>query len=212
MSRGPPNRRSSSSPDSFPQHLHPPAGRAHTRSAPAARVAMVNWLPTGSWLGTQEACPWWPARTLPWQPGRRPSGAGALPWPLLQVPGLGLPSFWLDFHVPTLGSRVQEGLPPFRKLWAWPSRFLSPGLESVCTCFFSRDWGSEAAQLRGLGPYAPPQCGVAIRCGAEVKGKNYKALDSLCLACPVQTSCLWSALVRRLSVSLLAHMGSLCPT
>ena len=159
MSRGPPNRRSSSSPDSFPQHLHPPAGRAHTRSAPAARVAMVNWLPTGSWLGTQEACPWWPARTSPWQPGRRPSGAGALPWPLLQVPGLGLPSFWLDFHVPTLGSRVQEGLPPFRKLWAWPAWLRMVGRSQ------GGDWGPflfHPTSRASLTIHIPHQSGTLI--------------------------------------------------
>lgn len=39
---------------SFP-FLHPPAGRAYACSATAAQVAMVSWLPTGSWLGTQEA-------------------------------------------------------------------------------------------------------------------------------------------------------------
>lgn len=159
---------------------------------------MVNWLPTGSWLGTQEACPRWPARTLPWQSGRRPSGAGALPWPLLQVPGLGLPSVWLDFHVPTLGSRVQKGLPPFRKLWAWPSRFLSPGLEY--TCFFPRDWGSETAQRRGLGPGLP-----SVWSGHQVwgrgQGQKAQGLGLSVSACPVQTS-LWSALVSPLPVSV----------
>ena len=147
MSRGPPNQRSPSCLSSFPHHLHPPAGRVYTRSATAARVAMVSWLPTGSWLGTQEACPLWPClnlATAAWQEAVRsrrlalasPSGAQAVGFPesgwISTCPCLA-PGCRCGCHLPSscghgLSSSSPQGL-------------------SLCTRFFPTDWGSEAAQL-----------------------------------------------------------------
>lgn len=116
---------------------------------------MVSWLPPGSWLGPQEACPQWPCLNLPtaaWQEAVR-SRRLALASPS-DAQAVGSPRVWLDFPAPALGSRVQMWLPPSQRLWAWPL-LTSQGL-SLCTCFCPRGWGLRGCTVWGrLGSRLP---------------------------------------------------------
>lgn len=155
-------------------------------SATAAQVAMVSWLPTGSWLGTQEACPQWPCLNLPmaaWQEAVRsrrlalasPSDAQAVGSPCLA----GFPCARIRLQ----GTDVVATFPAAVGL-ASPSRL--PGPDPLY-CIFPRFWGSEAVQFWGLGSL---DCPSAWNSCVQVWGQDQRQSRRpqsvcVCLSCLV---------------------------
>lgn len=194
--QGPPNQRSPSCWSPSPQ-LHPLAGRAGTRPAPACYPGCHSEL-AANWLLARDPGGL-PPMALP-EPhhgclaevvrSRRPD------WPLLQVPGLWDPQCLTGFPWARIRLQGTDMAATFPAAVGLASSLL-PNARASVVGVCPGDWGAEAAQLRGSASTGCPSAGSGspqVWGGDQGQAQGFGLFGS---TCPIWLFpvCLWSACV-----------------